>query len=76
MEHSWPPAPEEEIDSLDAFSYVYKCDHCKAEVTLPPTVSPIIAQDIVVSENPDWIFRDNETFCSKSCQSEFDSLAQ
>ncbi len=49
MEHSWPPAPEEEIDSLDAFSYVYKCDHCKAEVTLPPTVSPIIAPYIVVS---------------------------
>ncbi|KZY74270.1 hypothetical protein A3740_17005 [Oleiphilus sp. HI0068] len=71
MEQCWPPTKEEEIESLDEFAYVYRCDHCNKEITVSPTVSAIIAQEIAISENADWIFYENETFCSKSCESNF-----
>lgn len=76
MQQCWPPAPEEEVDSLDDFAYVYRCDSCEAEVIMPSTVSPVVAQEIAISENPDWIFLQNETFCSKECKANFDISAQ
>tara|TARA_A200000159_G_scaffold106585_1_gene99247 strand:- start:5152 stop:5388 length:237 start_codon:yes stop_codon:yes gene_type:complete len=71
-----PPGPEDEIESLDDFVYIYRCSHCKAKIEVEESVSPGVAQELAISEYPDWIFYQSETFCSKNCEDDFDNNAQ
>jgi hypothetical protein len=68
--------PEANFEGCVDLSYIYKCDKCNAEIKVPPTVSPYLALELAISDNPDWLIYESEIFCSKKCEHDFDANPQ